>query len=686
MINLYFKNFNFNLSCSIGVLISSALEKENFIKKIEEFKLDYKLYSFKFLKTNFDFKGKIISPLNFPFKNINKLFCSKLVILEDVKIDCLWDAALFNAICDFVLNNAVILCIKTESDFNVHDIFFSYLNYGLNSPEHLILDIYKSHLILLTETRIIKDIKCEGYTSSMYKVINKISILGFHNVLGFNQNYDKPYILFSNDKKLKIKLNIASLNGIYDLNGEFIGKKGIIVNTNLTDIYFHKDELIDKIKIFLGAAANAREPFYCRRKGIKINKNVNNIKMRDISQIQDMSKKEIFFPNLVIAGAGSGKTRIIVNKFLYLLNFISSDSIVILTFTNNAADEIRNRIASSLPVSGIYGNFNADKILNISTYHSFFYSIIKEFYMELGFKYPPLIKDNNNEILDKSNKDYISYDEIIMKVIELLKNNDILLNIASRFKYILIDEYQDLDFYSDYIIKKIDSARGAVMYSGDDDQAIYGFNGGDSFNILFFDLFYPSGKIFVMQNNYRSHYKIIEFCNSIIDKIGFRYSKKLTSEKVGNEKCSSYIINIIQLKNKKSEEQFIIKTAGRFINEGKTAAILVRTQKEEIRFKTAAYANEVSYIGTIHKSKGMEFDIIFIANASSGNIPNLKSIPDIISRQKRHKHPFVQFLNERIELHTEMDDEIKLFYVAVSRAKEKVFITYSGKISEFLTY
>ena len=684
MINLYFKNFNFNLSGSIGIMLYSELEKEDFIKKIKELKIDYRFYTFEALKTHFNFNGKIVSPLNFPFKNIDKILSARLVILDGIKVKSLWDAVLLNAVCDFALNNRIIFCIKAEDGFNIDDIFFSYLNYDKNSREYLILDVYKTRLTLLAETRIVRDSKFGGYTSSMAGFIDKINALGFYIKEMRSKNHDESRLIFFNDKKFEIKLAVIPLKRTADSNGEFISKKGIAINTTLTDIYFYPDELIDKIKIFLGTAENAGKPIHCRYKRAQINKTINKTSADGMSVIQDTSIKEISSPHLVIAGAGSGKTRIIVNKFLYLLNFIPADSIIILTFTNNAAAEIKNRITSSLAIKGTGRNSIADKVLNISTFHSFFYSLIKEFHKELGFESAPLIKGNNGDSGKNANTAFISYDEIISYAIELFKNFDTALDIASRFKYILVDEYQDLDFFSDYIIKKLDFARGAVMYAGDDDQAIYGFNGGDSFNILFFDLFFPSGKIFILQNNYRSHYKIIDFCNLIINKIAFRYPKKLTAKNSGDEKNGNNIVNIMQFKNKNIEEKFIIETAGRLNEHGKSTAILVRTQKEESRFKAVAGFNEKSYIGTIHKSKGLEFDIIFITNVSQGNIPHLKSIQPTIPQRKISRHSFIQFLDDGIKLKTDRDDEIKLFYVAVSRAREKVFITYSGEISEFL--
>ncbi len=694
MINLYFKNFNFNLSCYIGTMIYSESDKEDFIKMAAEFKNDYKLYSFKALKTYFNFNGGIASPLGFPFKDIAGFLSAKFIMLEDVEIKCLSDAALLNAVCDFVINSPVVFCLRTDKDSGIDDVFSLYLNYAKNSPEYMILDVYKTRLTFLTETRMIYSGKHGGHTSSMANFILKINALGFYIKKAPSENCGKPYLFFSNDKKFEIKIAAVPFRMNTASNGEFISKNGISINATLTDIYFYPDELINKIKIFLGTSRNMRKSIInCRYNKTSANKTAFD----KISVIQDISVKEIFSPQLIIAGAGSGKTKIIVNKFLYLLNFIPSDSIVILTFTNNAAIEIKNRIASCLRSKGIKNNLIGGKISNIFTYHSFFYSIIKEFYKDLGFKSPPLINENRDNFGETADRAFISYDEIILYVIELFRNNDIVLEIASRFKYILIDEYQDLDFLSDYIIKKIDFARGAVMYAGDDDQAIYGFNGGDSFNILFFDLFFPSGKVFVLQNNFRSHYKIVDFCNSIINKIAFRYPKKLTA-KTGNGEPTALVsksnpVNVLRFKNKNAETEFIKKMFNKLISQGKSAAILARTQREAEYFETIiggiypdnSYSrNGGGFIGTIHRSKGLEFDAVFIANVTQGNIPHLKSVSTANRSRDALKHPFIEFLGKNAELKTGQNDEAKLFYVAASRAKEKIFITYSGEISEFL--
>lgn len=413
-----------------------------------------------------------------------------------------------------------------------------------------------------------------------------------------------------------------------------------------------------------------------------------SVKYNELSKIQSSTVKDLDLPQLVIAGAGAGKTRLIVNKFLYLSNFVSADEILILTFTNSAVEEIINRIEYQR--SG--GVSNLKKVLNVMTYHSFFYSLIREYYTELGFKSIPLIAENKFE---NSGIDFISYNDIILNVVKLLKNFKIAMNISSRFRYILVDECQDLDFLSDIIIKKIDFGRGAIMYAGDDDQAIYAFNGGNSENLLFFDLFYPSGKLFVMRYNYRSNQKIINFCNLILNNISFRFPKIMAPAENKTALTGKNIINIINFKNKNLEEKFIIDRFNRYVERGENAAILVRTQKEEENFKKLSVqinikepkAEKRGFIGTIHKCKGMEFDVVFIVNVSEGNMPNLSGLskPNIKNDNEPLKHPFLRFLNGGSSNFKRIyEDEIKLFYVAVSRAKKTVFITYSGAKSRLL--
>ncbi len=679
MINLYFKNFNFNISNSIGILLSSASESKNFIKETGRLNINCEIYSFETLKKHFDIDGKIESALHFPFKNLAGFLPAKAVFLYDAAVNSLADAALFNAVCDFALNNEIIFGIITKKGFNCETDFYLHPGFKRNYYENLILDIYRMRLKLLLLTRMIADERNLGYTASIAEFISGIKTIGFNLDKAVSYNNGKSNLIFLNSEKSAVTLNLSPLKSILaPKEPEFVSKNEISLNVNLYDIYFYKNELINKIKIFLNTAKNLPTRIYCRRRNYK----TKNRAPSGLSKIQKISIDEIDAAQLVIAGAGSGKTKVIANKFLYLLNFFSADSILVLTFTNNAVNEIKTRIARSLQIDG-YNALIIDKILNISTYHSFFYSIIKEFYLELGYKSVPLASDKKGGYDKRGNDVFISYNEIILNMLELFKNDSIVYEIASRFKYILVDEYQDLDFTCDYVIKKLDGGRGKIMHAGDDDQSIYGFNGGDSFNLLLFDLFFPSGKVFVFQNNYRSGSQIVNFCNSILDNISFRYKKKLIAK---NREIPDKAVEIFGFENGTDEENFIKKTAVELALKGKKAAVLVRTKKEKSKFLSISGFAGLCSVWTIHGSKGLEFDIVFISGVSKGNIPHIKSIRSAFKNEEYDSniHPFVKFFKTDGRLNADRDDEIKLFYVAASRAKEKLYISYSGEISDFL--
>ena len=686
MINLYLKNFNFNIYNSIGILLSSENECNRFIKKIENLNVNCGFFTFEDLKKNFNIDGAIESPLSFPFKNIENVLSAKAVFLSGITVNSLSDAALLNAVCDFTLNNGVIFGIVTKTPFNAPENLnnlYGNMRIEKNYYENLIIDIYKSRLKMLLKTRILASGINGGYTESMDLFIRKMK------TICFNPKINNTNLFFLNSEKFAVNINIAPPPQDippYEKTAESVSRNEITLNTNLYDMHFYQKELFNKIKIFLNTAKNLKEETVLKRSGGTTEKKTPS---SYLSKIQKISIEEINTAQLIIAGAGAGKTKVLVDKFLYLLNFFSADSILVLTFTNNAVAEIKNRIAKKLNISG-YSSIINDKILNISTYHSFFYSIIKEFYSELGYKSAPSVSDEKIETSASDNKyaDELSiyYDEIILNIIKLFKNGYIVNEISSRFKYILVDEYQDLDFLSDYLIKKIDAGKGRVMYAGDDDQSIYGFNGGDFFNILTFDLFFPFSKVFVFQNNYRSNRTVVEFCNSILNNIKFRYPKKLIAK---NNVIQDAAVDIIGFKNKSEEENFIAKKTADYFKTGKKAAVLVRTKREKAKFLAIPNLADFCQISTIHAGKGLEYDIVFISGASKDNISRLKNANLIGGgRPSDFKiHPFVNFFKTDFAFKITdilIDDEVRLFYVAASRAKEKLYITYSGEISDFL--
>ncbi|WP_185867044.1 ATP-dependent helicase [Blattabacterium cuenoti] len=299
-------------------------------------------------------------------------------------------------------------------------------------------------------------------------------------------------------------------------------------------------------------------------------------------------------PILVIAGAGSGKTRVITHRIVHMIQNIgiSPYNILALTFTKKAAEEMKNRISNMM-----INQNNFDQI-TIGTFHSIFSNILRKESHWLGFKSNYTIydhKDSENvikKILNDINIDTFLTPKEIRKKISERKNNlyylynkkksedkksefftkiyeiytkrcfkanaldfdDILLytnhlffyfsNILKKyqkkFKYILIDEYQDTNFSQYILIKKLVSQHKNLFVVGDDAQSIYAFRGADISNILNFHLDYNNAKIFRLEQNYRSTNHIVQASNNIISFNKNQISKKIWTNNEKGEKIKIY--------------------------------------------------------------------------------------------------------------------------------------------------
>ncbi len=730
MINLYCKNFNFNLSNYTGVVLNGKNEKDELITRLNKtgFANFLNMLSFKEvsekISLNF-FSSHNNKPLNFQFERYFKAFIKPgILIFEDIGIGSFNEALIFNYLLDNFLYSKVAVCPVISINCRLDDIYNNIMDiFKYDTGKSCIIEIFKLRLKYFSATRLLTDSNIP-YARSVYEIINLAKIKEF----SFCDNAETEVgLLFSNgnnkhnDKYIEIFLKILPLKKFPPRLCKVVNKKRIMLWTTSCELYFDPAAIINKMLIYPSYFKKERKTFYPHLN--IINKKTPELKSNNrgnLSPVQNMAKKEVCFPSLIIAGAGSGKTGLIVNKFLHLTNFTSPYEILVLTFTNNAVAEIKQRILSSLNIKGVK-NSVVHKNLKIQTYHSFFYSLIKEFYKKLGLSVIPAIEpddetgiygikydslfSNGSDIHETKLKFY----DIIKLCIKLLKNEGTVREIAGRYKYILIDEYQDLDFLSDVIVKKLDHGRGNIMFAGDDDQSIYSFNGGNPLNLLTFDHFFPSGKLFVLQTNYRSNADIIDFSNSIVSRIKFRFSKNMlpprsqTNNSINPSFKASVktgIIKIKKFKNSLAEENSTIISFADSVNSGQNTAILMRTKNEEKRYLNLfkikweggilknCPENKNWFIGTIHKAKGMEFDTVFIINASSGNIPHYNSYLSI-KRDRNTTHP-LNFLFDRnkssnIEnIENLLEEERRLFYVAISRAKQRIYISYSGKKSEFL--
>ena len=355
----------------------------------------------------------------------------------------------------------------------------------------------------------------------------------------------------------------------------------------------------------------------------------------DLDNLNEEQKKAVLYnegPLLILAGAGSGKTKVLTTKIAYLIEKlnISPYEILAITFTNKAALEMRER------VDRMIGSVAKD--IQISTFHSFGLKILRENYARLDYSKNFVIMDSDdsltivkkilkslnydpkiynpkairnkisnckNELL--SPKDYERYiasdyekvvSEVYYKYEDKLKQNnavdfddllllpivifrkypDILQKYQERYKYILIDEYQDTN-EAQYILSKMISALYKnICVVGDADQAIYGFRGANYKNILNFEKDYPNALSIKLEQNYRSTKTILDAANCVIKNNEQRKEKNLWSTKGEGDKITYY-----RAYDEKDESHYTAMEIKKLLDSGKDAsdiAILYRTNAQ----------------------------------------------------------------------------------------------------------
>lgn len=290
-------------------------------------------------------------------------------------------------------------------------------------------------------------------------------------------------------------------------------------------------------------------------------------------------------PCLVIAGAGSGKTKVLTHKIAYLLEEkdVKPWNILAITFTNKAANEMKERVGNLVG--------EAAKDMWIGTFHSICVKILRRFIDRIGFEHSFVIFDTSDQrtlikeclkdlqIDDKmftdrivqfeisnakndmkepeeyeaiSKGDYrkekiasvyrlyqkrlkennaIDFDDIINYTIKIFKENeDVLDYYTNKFNYILVDEYQDTNKSQFTLIRLLADAHGNITVVGDNDQGIYSFRGADISNILNFEKDFKGTKIIKLEQNYRCTQNILNAANSVIKNNEVKYKKKLWTE------------------------------------------------------------------------------------------------------------------------------------------------------------
>ena len=359
-------------------------------------------------------------------------------------------------------------------------------------------------------------------------------------------------------------------------------------------------------------------------------------------------------PSLVIAGAGSGKTRVLTYKIAYLLeNGYQPWNILALTFTNKAAREMKERIARQMgPERACHlwmGTFHSIflRILHVEAGHigftsqftiydtadskSLIRSIIKEMGLDEKVYKPGMVQArisnaknhlvspagyaNNKEAYegDRAAKvpalrdiyqrywercrraDAMDFDDLLFYTFLLFRDHpEVLARYQEQFRYILVDEYQDTNFAQHSIVLQLAKNHQHVCVVGDDAQSIYSFRGADIDNILYFTKVYPDTKVFKLEQNYRSTQTIVRAANSLIEKNQWQIRKEVFSEKEKGE-----AIGVYQAYSDVEEGDIVVNKIAELRREKRYAysdfAILYRTNAQSRIFEEAMRKRSMPY-------------------------------------------------------------------------------------------
>src|SRR5256885_5984683 len=352
-------------------------------------------------------------------------------------------------------------------------------------------------------------------------------------------------------------------------------------------------------------------------------------------------------PLLVLAGAGSGKTRVITYRIAWLIGErgVYPSQILAVTFTNKAASEMLSRVEHLVPTIGArpwIGTFHSTSLRMLRRYadrlgftKSFAVydtadqlTLVRRCMRELQMSddaFPPRsilsrISNAKNELIgpaeyEKHNLDFfgvrvaevyrmyqkrlreydaMDFDDLIGKYVQLLQENeDVRDEIHRRFQHLLIDEYQDTNRAQYLLIKALAGPRGNLIAVGDEDQSIYRFRGADINNILNFERDFPGAEIVKLEQNYRSTGNILDAATSVVENNVARKGKTLFTESGSGDP-----VRIVSCQSEREEAQFVIEKiqAGRGRLKLTDFAVLFRTNAQSRPFEDALLRANVPYV------------------------------------------------------------------------------------------
>ena len=366
-----------------------------------------------------------------------------------------------------------------------------------------------------------------------------------------------------------------------------------------------------------------------------------------LSDVQLDAVRQTDGPVLIFAGAGSGKTRVLTHRIAYLLNEkgIFPDRILAVTFTNKAAGEMKSRLERMV------GEQAGD--LWVGTFHSICVrmlrrdgtkigiaknfaimdetdqrSIVRDVLQDLDFderqispgaaldeigkaknsllspeEYESRTTSFFGERLAKVYREYdrrlresngLDFDDLIAQAIKLLETqDDVRTRYQNKFRYILVDEYQDVNFAQYRLCAILAGEHKNLTVVGDDDQSIYSWRGGDYKNILRFEQDFPGAKIFKLEQNYRSPQSILSVANELVANNKSRAEKKLFTNRHGGD-----VVTVYGAETERAEARYVIEKIKEHVREGsayRDFLVLYRTNAQSRVFEEGFLSEGIPY-------------------------------------------------------------------------------------------
>ncbi|MEX2803949.1 DNA helicase PcrA [Streptococcus sp. H31] len=411
-----------------------------------------------------------------------------------------------------------------------------------------------------------------------------------------------------------------------------------------------------------------------------------------LSKMNDRQKEAVETtegPLLIMAGAGSGKTRVLTHRIAYLIDekFVNPWNILAITFTNKAAREMRERAMQLNP---------ATQDTLIATFHSMCVRILRREADRIGYNrnftiidpgeqrtlMKRILKNLNldpkkwsertilatisnakNELLDEAayeseagdlytqivakcykayqaelrQSEAMDFDDLIMLTLRLFeKNADVLAYYQQRYQYIHVDEYQDTNHAQYQLVKLLASRFHNICVVGDADQSIYGWRGADMQNILDFEKDYPEAKVVLLEENYRSTQTILQAANDVIQNNRHRRPKNLWTQNPKGEQLVYY-----QADDERDEAVFVASAIDQIVREDgknfKDFTVLYRTNAQSRAIEEALLKSNIPYTmvgGTKFYSRKEIRDVIAYLNVIANTADNI-SYERIINEPKR---------------------------------------------------